>query len=64
MDKNPACWFDIYVQDMMRAKAFYETVTSSQAISTDRGQYVRPALHGVSGLWGWLFAQFRLGQAA
>jgi hypothetical protein len=23
---NPVCWFEIYVQDMARAKAFYETV--------------------------------------
>ncbi len=23
---NPVCWFEIYVQDMPRAKAFYETV--------------------------------------
>jgi len=26
MTPNPACWFEIYVQDMARAKAFYETV--------------------------------------
>lgn len=26
MEQNPACWFEIYVQDMARAKAFYETV--------------------------------------
>jgi predicted enzyme related to lactoylglutathione lyase len=23
---NPVCWFEIYVQDMPRAKAFYEAV--------------------------------------
>lgn len=23
---NPVCWFEIYVQDMTRAKAFYEAV--------------------------------------
>tara|TARA_B100001964_G_scaffold101780_1_gene113800 strand:+ start:20836 stop:21255 length:420 start_codon:yes stop_codon:yes gene_type:complete len=26
MDMNPVRWFEIYVQDMDRAKAFYETV--------------------------------------
>ena len=26
MNKNPIAWFEIYVQDMARAKAFYERV--------------------------------------
>lgn len=26
MQSNPVCWFEIYVQDMPRAKAFYEGV--------------------------------------
>jgi hypothetical protein len=26
MRPNPVCWFEIYVQDMARAKAFYEGV--------------------------------------
>lgn len=26
MQNNPVCWFEIYVQDMPRAKAFYESV--------------------------------------
>ncbi len=26
MRNNPVCWFEIYVQDMPRAKAFYESV--------------------------------------
>ena len=26
MAHNPVCWFEIYVQDMERAKKFYETV--------------------------------------
>jgi predicted enzyme related to lactoylglutathione lyase len=26
MANNPVCWFEIYVQDMPRAKAFYEAV--------------------------------------
>lgn len=26
MRNNPVCWFEIYVQDMARARAFYEAV--------------------------------------
>ncbi|TCS41604.1 VOC family protein [Reinekea marinisedimentorum] len=26
MDRNAVCWFEIYVDDMPRAKAFYESV--------------------------------------
>jgi predicted enzyme related to lactoylglutathione lyase len=26
MNNNPVIWFEIYVQDMARAKAFYEAV--------------------------------------
>ncbi|MGZ5781420.1 MAG: VOC family protein, partial [Burkholderiaceae bacterium] len=26
MNQNPVGWFEIYVQDMARAKKFYETV--------------------------------------
>ena len=26
MKPNPVCWFEIYVEDMDRAKKFYETV--------------------------------------
>lgn len=26
MKSNPACWFEIYVQDMERARRFYESV--------------------------------------
>jgi len=26
MESNPVAWFEIYVQDVQRAKAFYETV--------------------------------------
>lgn len=26
MKNNPVCWFEIYVQDMARAKQFYESV--------------------------------------
>jgi uncharacterized protein len=30
MNGNPVGWFEIYVQDMARAKAFYETVFETQ----------------------------------
>jgi len=26
MNRNPVCWFEIYVQDMQRAQKFYEAV--------------------------------------
>ena len=26
MSKNPVCWFEIYVEDMQRARRFYEAV--------------------------------------
>ena len=26
MNRNPVCWFEIYVEDMQRARRFYETV--------------------------------------
>jgi uncharacterized protein len=30
MKNNPVCWFEIYVQDMPRAKAFYEEVFATK----------------------------------
>ena len=30
MRNNPVCWFEIYVQDMPRAKAFYEGVLEAK----------------------------------
>jgi predicted enzyme related to lactoylglutathione lyase len=30
MENNPVGWFEIYVQDMARAKTFYETVFGSK----------------------------------
>ena len=30
MRPNPACWFEIYVQDMPRARAFYEAVLGGE----------------------------------
>ena len=39
MKSNPVVWFEIYVQDMARAKQFYETVlqTQLQALATPAG---------------------------
>lgn len=30
MKTNPVCWFEIYVQDIDRAKTFYETVLGTE----------------------------------
>ncbi len=30
MKTNPVCWFEIYVQEMDRAKKFYETVLGTE----------------------------------
>jgi len=35
--KNPIAWFEIYVQDMARAKAFYEKVFAVQLNQLDAG---------------------------
>ena len=35
MNNNPVGWFEIYVQDMSRAKAFYEDVFSVQLAKID-----------------------------
>jgi predicted enzyme related to lactoylglutathione lyase len=35
MNSNPVGWFEIYVQDMVRAKAFYETVFGTQLEKLD-----------------------------
>jgi predicted enzyme related to lactoylglutathione lyase len=35
MSDNPVGWFEIYVQDMGRAKAFYESVFGGQLAKLD-----------------------------
>ena len=35
MRKNPAVWFEIYVQDMNRAKKFYESVLQGKLEKLD-----------------------------
>jgi len=45
MSSNPVCWFEIYVQDMPRAKAFYEAVLGVQLAplpGTDLEMYTFP----------------------
>ncbi len=37
MERNPVGWFEIYVQDMNRAKRFYETVLQTQLEKLDAG---------------------------
>ncbi len=35
MNRNPVGWFEIYVQDLKRAKAFYEMVLNVELIKLD-----------------------------
>ena len=35
MNKNAVCWFEIYVNDIERAKAFYETVLNQPLVRLD-----------------------------
>ena len=52
MKPNPVCWFEIYVDDMARAKAFYETVfqtTLEKLHSDDIEMWAFPMQ---SDLWG------------
>ena len=37
MEENPIRWFEIYVQDMERAKAFYSTLFDYQFTKLDAG---------------------------
>jgi predicted enzyme related to lactoylglutathione lyase len=37
MQGNPVCWFEIYVQDMPRARAFYEGVLGTTLAKLDSG---------------------------
>lgn len=38
MQSNPICWFEIYVQEMDRAKAFYEAVFQRQLTKLDTSE--------------------------
>lgn len=50
MKSNPVGWFEIYVQDMPRAKAFYEAVFQGSLT-----ELKNPAADGPSGLQMWAF---------
>jgi predicted enzyme related to lactoylglutathione lyase len=45
MDRNPVAWFEIYVKDMPRAKAFYEAVLDVKL------QKIESMADGVSEMW-------------
>ncbi|MGB7816185.1 MAG: hypothetical protein WBL28_07525 [Methylotenera sp.] len=38
MKNNPVVWFEIYVQDMARAKAFYESVFQTKLEMMSEGE--------------------------
>jgi len=55
MTNNPVVWFEIYVQDMARAKAFYEGVfdVQLQALeSPDMEMWTFPMLDNAAGAMG------------
>ena len=45
MDRNPVGWFEIYVKDMPRAKAFYETVLGLEL------EKLESTADGISEMW-------------
>lgn len=55
MAGNPVRWFEIYVQDMTRARAFYETVLGRRLEKLDSGDlemWSFPMQPGQSGIGG------------
>lgn len=50
MKSNPVGWFEIYVQDMGRAKAFYEAVFQGSLT-----ELKNPATHDTPGMEMWAF---------
>jgi uncharacterized protein len=50
MNTNPVGWFEIYVQDMSRAKKFYEVV-----FKTTLSELSNPATEDASGMEMWAF---------
>jgi len=55
MQENPVRWFEVYVQDMARARAFYETVlgvTLSRLGGPDMEMWTFPSQPGASGAGG------------
>ena len=49
MPANPVRWFEIYVQDMPRAKAFYERVFGKTFLQLALGGADQPEIWGFSG---------------
>ncbi|MHB8565436.1 MAG: VOC family protein [Acidiferrobacteraceae bacterium] len=54
MEHNPVVWFEIYVQDMPRARAFYEAVLQRKL-----EQLKTPASMSASGMELWAFPMMR-----
>ncbi len=54
MKNNPVGWFEMYVQDMPRAKKFYEEVFSTKLTSL-------PSTHESLEMWGFPMDQFSKG---
>jgi len=52
MKPNPVCWFEIYVDDMARAKAFYETVFQTTLEKLHSDTIEMWAFPMQSDLWG------------
>ncbi|MFO1302621.1 MAG: VOC family protein [Burkholderiales bacterium] len=57
MKSNPVVWFEIYVQDLPRSKAFYETVlggtlTKLESPGPDLEMWAFPMEQGASGAGG------------
>jgi predicted enzyme related to lactoylglutathione lyase len=57
MERNPVGWFEIYVQDMARAKAFYESVLAAKL---ERLESTAP---GISEMWAFPMKQEAPGAA-
>jgi uncharacterized protein len=57
MERNPVGWFEIYVRDMARAKAFYEAVL---AVKLDKLESTGP---GISEMWAFPMKQEAPGAA-
>ncbi len=49
---NIGCWFEIYVQDISRAKAFYESVFQLQLVRLDNPELELWAFPMEMGKWG------------
>lgn len=67
MKPNPVCWFEIYVQDMDRAKTFYEAVlgNSLEQLPQPEGGSENPDCEGNAGEMAmWAFPMTQEGYGA